>query len=331
MSDKTLISWSDATWNVVTGCTRVSEGCLNCYIERTPPFRMAGRRFDLPIIGGTTGVQLHEDRLTIPLHWLKPRRVFVCSLADLFHEAVPDEFIARVWVAMAATPQHTYQVLSKRHARMRSLLASPHFQVLAGRAAFDFMQAHQRPVNWSWPLPNVWVGASVESQQWADIRIPALLDTPAAVRWLSCEPLLGPVDLKAWLDPSLLCLDSCRGLPTGSRSQCSVACRQLGGTMGMIDWVVTGGESGKDARPMDPTWARSLRDQCAAAGIAFHHKQNGEFAPRCTLALCSTPCSCNGAQRSHPTDLRRVGKKAASRELDGVIHDNYPEVSRVQA
>lgn len=127
MADKTNIEWTQATWSPVTGCTRVSEGCTRCYIERTPPFRMAGRRFDGDHIGATTGVQLHPERLEIPLRWRKPRRVFVCSMADLFHDQVPDEYIARVFVVMALAPRHTFQVLTKRHARMRSLLNSREF------------------------------------------------------------------------------------------------------------------------------------------------------------------------------------------------------------
>src|SRR5688500_5998333 len=120
MSDGSKIQWTETTWNILSGCTRVSDGCDHCYIERTPPFRMAGRRFDKPGIGGTTGVKLHPERLEQPLHWRKPRRVFVNSLADLFHEDVPAEFIAKAFAVMRATPQHTYQLLTKRHARMRN-------------------------------------------------------------------------------------------------------------------------------------------------------------------------------------------------------------------
>ena len=207
MSDGTHIQWTDSTLNVVTGCTKVSAGCDHCYIERTPPFRMAKRRFDKPGIGGTTGVTLHPDRLEIPLRWRKPRRVFVNSLSDLFHDAVPDEFLVRLFALMAATPQHTYQLLTKRPARMRSLLSSDRFERAIGAALIDPDRPGGSP--WSitrkldsglahpehWPLPNVWAGVSVENQEWAANRIPILMDTPASVRWLSCEPLLGPVDL----------------------------------------------------------------------------------------------------------------------------------------
>lgn len=197
MSANTKIEWTEATWSPVTGCTRVSDGCLNCYIERTPPFRMSHRRFDRDGIGGTTGVLLHPGRLGIPLKWRKPKRIFVCSMADLFHAEVPDEFIARVWHVMRMAPDHTFQVLTKRHDRMRSLLNSVDFRELVfglggvGRGQANGHLEHYR----QWPVPNVWLGVSTENQQWANIRIPVLLDTPAAVRFISAEPLLGPIDL----------------------------------------------------------------------------------------------------------------------------------------
>ncbi|MGV7864064.1 DUF5131 family protein, partial [Mycobacterium kansasii] len=202
MAEHTHIEWTEATWNVISGCTRVSPGCDHCYIERTPPFRMARRRFDGDGIGSTTGVILHPERLEIPLHWRKPRRIFVCSLADLFHDEVSDNFIAHVFAVMQSCAAHTFQVLTKRHARMRALLNSDEFW--SAVTDFGTIVMGQRPSRPQyWPdegarnkyLPNVWVGVTAENQQWADIRIPALLDTPAVVRWLSAEPLLGPLDL----------------------------------------------------------------------------------------------------------------------------------------
>jgi protein gp37 len=180
-------------------------------------------------------------------------------------------------VRMSMARQHTFQVLTKRYARMRSLLSSEAFQVLAGQAAFHLIQQEKRAVGWAWPLPNVWLGVSVETQQWADIRIPALLDTPAAVRFLSCEPLLGPIDLR------------------GRFAFPHVAATQIG-------WVIAGGESGAGARPMHPDWARSLRDQCAAAGVPFMFKQWG----------------------SYDQWGRHLSKKLAGRELDGRTWDEYP-------
>lgn len=289
---ETSIEWASHVWNPVTGCTRVSEGCDHCYIERTPPFRMQGRRFDKPGVGGTTGVAMHAGRLTQPLRWRKPRRVFVNSLADLFHDDVDLDTIASVFAIMAMTPRHTFQVLTKRHARMRAVVAHPDFQTHVALQALTFGMVLSGP----WPLPNVWLGVSVESQQWADIRIPALLETPAAVRWLSCEPLLGPVELKAhWLRPTF---------PGPA-----------------VDWVVAGGESGPGARPMQPDWARSLRDQCAAERVPYFFKQWGEWAPL-------VPGVATGRElRAYPGALlKRAGKKLAGRELDGRTWDEYPQL-----
>jgi protein gp37 len=235
MADKSAIEWTDATWNPVTGCTKVSPGCDHCYAERVTE-RWQGK-------GSFNRVVLHEDRLSKPLKWRKPRRVFVNSMSDLFHDDVPDAYIAEVFSVMARAPQHTFQVLTKRHGRMRSLLNRGSFR--------DNLATWCRP----WPLPNVWLGVSVEDQKWADVRVPALLDTPAAVRFLSCEPLLGPVWLKAfWLQPTF----------PGPR----------------INWVIVGGESGPGARPMHADWARSLRDRCVAAGVPFFFKQTGSLLAR---------------------------------------------------
>lgn len=181
MSDKTGISWTDATWSPLVGCTKVSAGCDNCYAM----------------------VNLLADRLDQPLRWRKPRRIFVNAQSDLFHKDVPDDFIVRVWAVMTLAPQHVFQVLTKRHARMRSLLSAPRFQDDVWRAATVLMGEHgiDKGRHFAWPLPGVWLGVSVEDQSTADLRIPALLDTPAAVRWISAEPLLGPVDLSRWLAP----------------------------------------------------------------------------------------------------------------------------------
>lgn len=403
MSDGTAIQWSEATWNIATGCTKVSDGCDHCYIERTPPFRMNRRSFDKPGIGGTTGVILHPERLATPTHWAKPRLIFVNSLADLFHEGISADLIAKAFAVMALTPQHTYQVLSKRHARMRSLFNRLDFQNLVAREidALSVDLAHRpaetwRPIRgyagyeasshgrvrsqakevlrtsinpdtgrecvtlwnrgkprtetvhrlvlmaheptsdpslevchrngdktdnrlanlrwgtrsenqrdkvrhgsrggpqrltsdqvdeiralrrngvtqqaiadrfgisrslvslidsgraWAepdivWPLPNVHLGVSAETQSFAQLRIPALLDTPAAVRWVSAEPLLGPLSLRRWL-----------GTPEPG-----------------INWVVLGGESGPGARPMDLDWARSIVGQCRESGVPVFVKQLG--------------------------------------------------------
>lgn len=327
----THIEWTDETWNPGSGCTRISEGCQNCYIERTPPMRMAHRRFDGPQIGATTGVRLHPDRLAVPLRWRKPRKVFVCSMADLFHEDVPAAFIADVFGVMAANymhsgATHTFQVLTKRPARMRALLSDATFRgEVAASAAQRTDEGHADTVldaitTEVWPLPNVWLGVSTESQKWADIRIPQLLDTPAAVRFVSAEPLLGPVALHPywmvgapyWGEPE----------PTGPNG---IPMRPLMKTRG-LDWVIVGGESGPGARPMHPDWARSLRDQCVLAKVPFLFKQWGEH-----VTVDQMPeDTFRGWDSEHGTsqygrDVQwRVGKKAAGRELDERTWDEYP-------
>ncbi len=348
MADKTGIEWTDATWNPVTGCTRVSEGCDHCYIARTPPFRMKGRQFDGDGPGSTTGVLLHPERLGQPLRWQRPRRVFVNSLSDLFHEDVPDGYIAQVWEVMAHAPQHTFQILTKRPGRMRSWLKRWHdttgdelvdgAPMPRGPAAVRDVYTSPRaglfadkldsmgtpPEGFAYPLydwmegprwfpgvlPNVWLGVSVESQKWVDVRIPVLLDTPAAVRFLSCEPLLGPVDIINGIGDSWM---------TG------------------LDWVIAGGESGPGARPMHPDWARSLRDQCDVAGVAFHFKQWGEWAPvpvgaHDDKAIVLWPDGVRvegytpGLYADGFAPMFRKGKRHAGRNLDGRTHDDFPKV-----
>lgn len=285
MSDGTKISWSEATWNVVTGCTKVSDGCLHCYIDRTPPFRMAHRKFDQDGIGGTTGVLLHPERLDWPMRWRKPRRIFVNSLADLFHDQVPDDYIARVWAVMATSAEHTFQVLTKRPARMRALLNSTDFRAIVDEHWHRTMIQRPSRRQWqpgTWPLPHVWVGTSTEDQKTADLRLPQLLATDAAVHWISAEPLLGQIDLgTAALVPyerqqgGFWRYDARTGpqQPLQGKTWVPAPPAQLG-------WVVCGGESGPGARPMNLDWARSLRDQCARAGIPFHFKQGGSVLGR---------------------------------------------------
>lgn len=296
MSDNSAIEWTDATWNPVTGCTKVSPGCDNCYAEtfaerfRGTPGHHFEQGFDMV---------LRPERLDEPLRWKKPRRVFVNSMSDLFHEAIPDEYIVEVFARMWWAPKHTFQVLTKRHGRMRSLL--PRIEApLRDRERDLALVDHPTPL--TWPLPNVWLGVSVEDQKWADIRVPALLDTPAAVRWLSCEPLLGPVDL-TWCDGVNALEKDWTGGPGGGS----------GAPHPFVDWVVVGGESGHGARPMEPNWARGIRDACVAASVPFFFKQWGEWL------TVRTP---SGEHRE------RVGKKHAGRELDGRTWDEYPATER---
>jgi protein gp37 len=344
MSRGSKIEWTDDTWNPLLGCTKVSAGCDGCYAIRTAR-RLAGNpdpKVSLPYAGlvhrddtgqldWTGRVNLVPDRLDQPLRWRKPRRIFVNSQSDLFHDAVPMGYIEDVFAVMAAARQHTFQLLTKRHARMRNLLNQGAFWANV-YDKWRIQYGGARADNWAKPLPNVHLGVSAENQQWADIRIPALLATPAAVRWLSCEPLLGEIDLSKHLHvrPIGANLTDAALTPAGARA-CGLPA---------LDWVVVGGESGPGARPMDPDWARSLRDECQAAGIAYNFKQFGEWAPIppaearpadtiITPAGQTMPWADRGdlvpevARRSWV--LRRVGKKIAGRELDGRIWDEYPE------
>ncbi|MRR49405.1 MAG: phage Gp37/Gp68 family protein [Rhodocyclaceae bacterium] len=356
MSDKSKIEWTDATWNPVTGCTKVSAGCKHCYAERTwarlsanPTTRYHGRAF--------TDVQCHIDVLHQPLRWTKPRRIFVNSMSDLFHPDVPDRFIADVFGVMAACPQHTFQVLTKRPERMRNLLRAG----CMGRFESDVEEAAAMYLDdWvQWPLKNVWLGVSVEDQATADERIPLLLQTPAAVRWVSAEPLLGPVDLNyAFGIPTGAGKGSC---PMHLAGVCPEGLRPKGEQH--LHWVIVGGESGPKARPMNPDLVRSLRDQCAAAGVPFMFKQWGEWGT-CYQRSNGTPVfrqfdtihqwknkartwvsggiclDKDGCELKRGADfmradeggkfpvtiMHRVGKKAGGRLLDGQIHDAYPEV-----
>lgn len=249
----TKIEWTDETWNPIRGtkgkwhCTKVSEGCRNCYAERL------NRRFGGPayVVGADT-LRLDPDVLGKPIRWRRARMVFVCSMTDLFHEDVPFEWIDRMFAIMIATPRHTFQVLTKRIARAAEYFGH-------SRALFSAASA-------PWPAPNVWLGTSVEDQATADKRIPELLKTPAAVRFLSCEPLLGPIELPL-------------AEPTGKFRTHRGGRRQLQMKQTGVHWVICGGESGPHARPMHPEWARSIRDQCQAAGVSFFMKQMAKKAP----------------------------------------------------
>jgi protein gp37 len=246
----TSIDWADRVWNPTGGCDRVSPGCDNCY-ALTMAKRLKGmgqakyqRDGDPRTSGPGFGLTVHEDALRDPLKWRKPSKIFVNSMSDLFHAEVPDEFLAKVFAVMAAAPQHTFQILTKRHARMRSLMNSEKFaERVAAEMARLWNVDNVAPLRS--PLPNVWLGCSVENQHWADIRIPALLETPAAVRFLSCEPLLGPLDLTPYIHG--------------------------------IGWAIVGGESGPKARPMHPSWARQIRNQCVAADVPYFFKQWGTW------------------------------------------------------
>lgn len=285
----TTIEWTDETWNPVTGCTKVSTGCKNCYAERLAPKVFAGqfvRMSEADMDGHEhrprrfTDVRTHPDRLDAPLRWRKPRRVFVNSMSDLFHDDVPDEFIDRVFAVMALAPQHTFQVLTKRPKRLLDWRTTPRRKELVCDAAMRMLRDSNRAGSvdmvkawiasgqtlrefWTWP--NVWLGVSVEDQRAADERIPLLLQTPAAVRFLSCEPLLGPIRLDSLRDDEVGARWTAFR-PRGMREPCD--------TLG-VDWVIAGGESGPGARPCDVAWIRSIVQQCKTAGVACFVKQLG--------------------------------------------------------
>lgn len=391
MSDNSAIEWTDATWNPIRGCRKVSSGCANCYAEKVAA-RFSGK--GLPYEGLTDNgkwngtIKVVDDALLQPLKWTRPRKIFVNSMSDLFHENVSDETIHRVFAVMALCPQHTFQVLTKRPERMAEyfrkkfdfdaeardwhmLLSTTIGGMLWQRSEADdydrrichyINTSHEEPHDEddlerfprgfddlprempAWPLSNVWLGVSVENQATADERIPHLLRTPAAVRWLSCEPLLGPVDFDAkalhqTVAPGFF------GNPLGwfHRGECH---KQEGIQYPQINWVVVGGESGAKARPMHPDWARSLRDQCQAAGVAYFFKQWGEWAPSAQFEMkdftrkakldvhevlyCRDDCSgfdpLGEGYDAKQTMIFRVGKKAAGRVLDGRTWDEMPGV-----
>ncbi len=306
MADKTKIEWTDATWSPVTGCTKVSPGCDHCYAE-TVTNRFKRHPFE--------EVQLHPDRLSIPAKWQSPRKIFVCSMGDLFHSGVPWDFIIEVFNQMEACPQHIFQVLTKRPGRMA------HFANWIRPDAYNSNAPY-------WP-ENVWAGTSVESQKYAP-RLDVLARVPAKVRFVSYEPALGPVDFRRWLgcefcagnpDRDILC--GCGNLvnPDDSRD---------------LHWVIAGGESGPGARPAHPDWFRAVRDQCQAAGVPFFFKQWGHWADPVGLPISdvtkwafldasgeplpkTAPLSTPGAAFVAP-----LGKKAAGGLLDGVQHHGFP-------
>lgn len=356
----TKIQWTEETWNPIAGCSVVSPGCTNCYAMR----RMAPRLSHNPATphyagtvkktkGGqeassakgargngqyvwTGKIGIAADTAFLkPLRTKKPTMFFVNSMSDLFHENVPDEVIDRIFAVMALCPQHTFQVLTKRSKRMRIFMdwftgGTPHIDRIKD-LMWRISERRTDHIHGGWPLPNVWLGVSVEDQARAEERIPDLLATPAAIRFISAEPLLGPVDLIKGLSA------------TGGASLASSPSTAASATP-CLDWVIVGGESGKGARPMHPDWARSIRDQCASAGVPFFFKQWGDWE----IALdrdyddpdfrrdytndyvdhgkskwlnLAGGCGFHG-ERFHV--MRKVGTKRAGRLLDGVEHNAMP-------
>lgn len=370
MADRSAIEWTDATWNpiraraVATGkigwhCEHVSPGCLHCYAEKLNVQRFGTRLPYKPGHRKDVEIFLDEKKLLEPLRWRRPRDIFVCSMTDLFGAFVPTAMIAEVFGVMAVAGQqffgpggigmrvgtiydkgltnprplramgtrfgpHRFQVLTKRSDRMRELLNSASFRKLVAAAAYR--HAHDRVCaggladaiedGSGWPLPGIWLGVSVEDQQRADERIPDLLATPAAMRFLSCEPLLGAV--YPWTELILAKANKLVGQP-------------VNGEMPGIDWLICGGESGSKARPMHTDWARSLRDQCAAAGVPFFFKQWGEYVPSdhpAAAGLGLNDRRFSGFFTEGGPLMFRLGKKAAGRLLDGREHNGMPTMIR---
>ncbi len=274
MAGATQIEWTDYVWNVITGCSKVSDGCKSCYAEGVDKRFAAqwGHEFKpWTAANATHNVRLHNDRLDQPLRWKRSRRIFVNSMSDLFHEQVPDTFIIAVFRVMAAAQQHTFQILTKRPERMASIMERMQHILETFYPESTWPEVHAP----GWPLPNVWLGVSVEHQKAADERIPLLLQTPAAIRFLSMEPLLGAVDLLK--NGDILChcdgcLDMAKQHPTT-------------GGLQRINWVIAGSESGPNRRPCDLDWIRSIRDQCITANIPFFLKQLYTGGHKITLPL----------------------------------------------
>lgn len=364
MADRTGIEWTDASWNPVVGCSLVSPGCTNCYamgqaarIVRCAEGLKRPSTYDgtvetvkgRPVWTGKVALAA-EATLTQPLRWKRPRRIFVNSMGDLFHEDVPDAWIDRVFAVMALAPQHTFQILTKRSARMLAYMTDP---ATMGRVAEQ--AARMAPIGRDisdcglifapgsetgylldpWPLRNAWLGVSAEDQRRADERIPDLLATPAAIRFVSSEPLLGPIDFRASLYKDVI------GYTHQGYLRDQAEPDDYRFFTPKLDWIIVGGESGPNARPMHPNWARSIRDQCAAAGTAFFFKQWGEWAPSTPEQAAGNPRSGWRCLAGHPHVAKReelypeagaafiehMGKKAAGRLLDGVTHDAMPSCS----
>lgn len=394
----TGISWTDETWNPIRGCSRVSEGCRHCYAERVAarfsgpglPYeglvKIVNRPPPVPITefqGRTVTearwsgvVRMVPEHLADPLRWRKPRRIFVNSMSDLFHEALSNEQIAAIFGVMAAAPQHTFQVLTKRAKRMREWFAWMESTVendaveWSGRdCAVSIHDARRDSIleylddtalghmvgffdachlgttanpRRAWPLPNVHLGVSVENQAAAGERIPELLATPAAVWFISAEPLLGALDLTPWLYVPTRCIDCGSTAATydtnpnqleplrrsdGSAVTCSMGVEMTGEPGALrcaacaslnvdeqrpLDWVIAGCESGSGARPCDVAWLRSLRDQCAAVGVPYFLKQ-------------AVDDDDDDAILPGPGSKAKAGGVIEMPYLDGVQHSAFPE------
>lgn len=355
---ETAIEWTERTWNPIVGCSIVSPGCTNCYA-----MKMA-RRLDLMGVAHYAGLTQQtkagavwtgklalapEHVLLEPLRRRKPTTYFVNSMGDLFHEAVPDAWVDRVFAVMALAPHHTFQVLTKRAARMREFVTSLHAARALAPIAWHLVKDIElapRDMTLARTLPNVWLGVSAEDQKRADERIPELLATPAAVHFASNEPALGPVDYTRLQLSYGRWLNALTGelWTPGHAGENSFTIRGP-----KLDWIIVGGESGPGARPMHPDWPRQIRDQCAAAGTAFFFKQWGNWFPlvdrdkddpdwrldysrRYSDDLPGIAwLNIAGGRGFHGDRFHIMGrgmKATAGRFLDGVEHNAMPEVRR---
>jgi protein gp37 len=311
--NSTKIEWASKTWSPITGCTPISEGCKNCYARRMAN-RLRGRcgyPKDDPF-----RVTFHPDRINKPLRLRKPTVIFVGSMGDLFHEDMHDEWIDEIISIIAATTRHCHLILTKRPERMLEYFDEIYNLPTDSRRAeilFDTWRAvygdacNNLPV---FPLRNLWLGVTGENQKAADERIPILLQIPAAMRFVSYEPALGPVDFRPWMISKKI-KDGYREVrnrfPSSSSTPKHLQLRTS------LDWIIAGGETGPGARPSHPDWFRSVRDQCVAAGVPFFFKSWGEWVPR-ELAL-----KIYGKDYDPENNVKtaKVGRKVAGRLLDG--------------
>ena len=296
------IEWTDETWNPFVGCSKISHACDNCYAEKTAA-RLANMRATSYYAGAITDGKWNGNICAAtdsgwmrPFRWKNPKRIFVGSMTDVFHPNVPDSLLEKLFTVVRLNARHTFLLLTKRPERMR-----------------EFVKKYTRRLG-GLALPNVWLGVTAEDQQRAEARIPILLDTPAAKRFVSIEPMLGPVNIESHL------------LSTYDKAAHDVQMPFGLSRTDKLDWVIAGGESGPGARPSHPDWFRSLRDQCAEWGTPFFFKQWGEWAPDC---LCGKKSPCPETQRPTPGKMGcmfRCGKKAAGHLLDRQEWRQVPEV-----
>jgi len=341
MTHNTEIQWTHVpgyrgeTWNPWTGCTKVSPGCAHCYIEDTPPFRKEGKRF----VNGKIPITVYPDRLHMPLRWKKPRAIFVNSMSDLFHEDVSIDDIAKVFAVAALAPRHIYMVLTKRPERMREVVGDACFRATVEARMWAMRERlprqersnmHRRMNFWTplifdheWPLRSVWLGVTIENRHFVH-RAKLLRQTPAAIRFISAEPLLGP-------------LVRAKHCPHGSSDPRSGVC----GTRGCpfhdpprpslnltdIDWLIAGGESGSEHRRIDPQWGRDLRDACLATdgdleaslavrGLEIDGRQIGDGTGEAIIHHGTAFFFKQWGGRT---------PKAGGRELDGRTWDEFPK------